>query len=251
MSLCKSYCASDSECALFAQEPGGGRGCFLYKTFSCVHDFGWIAGRKRIVTDVGTWEDVPNLRCAGHYKIALWGTPSAQTCKELCAAEKKCTVFSLEQSGGRGCFLFSEKFGCVSDFNWVGGRKRIVAATDPRMLNFDVWPSLRCNMHYKIAAWNTPSSDQCKELCALDPKCAIFAQEPFGGRGCFHFSNTFLCYKWPDWCVAPCARAAQSALARTARIPRRASASFRISSRSLISPLFLPPRLPSLVIKLF
>ena len=97
ISLCKRYCSSDPECALFSQEPGGGRGCFLFKKFGCVHDFGWIAGRKRIVTDVGTWEDVPNLRCAGHYKIALWGTPSAQTCKELCAAEKKCTVFSLEQ----------------------------------------------------------------------------------------------------------------------------------------------------------
>ena len=243
MSLCKAYCASDSECALFAQEPGGGRGCFLYKTFSCVHDFGWIAGRKRIMTDVGTWEDVPNLRCAGHYKIALWGTPSAQTCKELCAAEKKCTVFSLEQSGGRGCFLFSEKFGCVSDFNWVGGRKRIVAATDPRMLNFDVWPSLRCNMHYKIAAWNTPSSDQCKELCALDPECAIFAQEPFGGRGCFHFSNTFLCYKWPDWSVA---RAMQPA--PTARIVRHVSASLRqlVSLTRVASlPLPLPRRLLS------
>ena len=68
----------------------------------------------------------------------------------------------------------------------MGGRKRIVAATDPRMLNFDVWPSLRCNMHYKIAAWNTPSSDQCKELCALDPKCVLSL------RFLLRYFNTFM-----------------------------------------------------------
>jgi hypothetical protein len=37
------------------------------------------------------------------------------------------------------------------------------------------------------------------EICQLDPLCQMWVQEPFGGRGCFTYRETFLCYAFPDW----------------------------------------------------
>ena len=213
---CQAHCDGDDRCAMFSLEGGGGRGCFLFDKFGCEHDFNWISGRKRLDVTIGPYdfEPITGKRCAGRMievpGFPAWGTPSDDACKELCAEHqdplektKSCELWARESTGGKGCFLYRAGYTCEFDGTrtWSAGRVREKALRSTKSVqsNFSVTMGMRCNDHYSIPAWNTPSDATCMEICQLDPECQMWVQEPFGGRGCFTYRETFLCYAYPDW----------------------------------------------------
>ena len=213
---CQRRCDVEERCAMFSLEGGGGRGCFLFDKFGCTHDFNWISGRKRLDVDIGPYdfEPITGKRCAGRMievpGFPAWGTPSDDACKELCALHqdavdgtKSCSLWARESTGGKGCFLYQPGYTCEFDGTrtWSAGRVRdpLLKTVKTVESNFTLTMGMRCNDHYSIPAWNTPSDVTCMEICQLDPLCQMWVQEPFGGRGCFTYRETFLCYAYPDW----------------------------------------------------